>query len=195
MKSKSPNSWWLGVLAAVVLIGLALAFLRNAPTAEVQPAQANTAISIAADAPNVPNQAEANAKKPTRTPAPSSQKKLTPRAPTRTPSSSKSNVVDGLVVRNVKIYDLDGDLVYKGDVDLKPTLDRIAKGIRDSHRNDGSTFGNFERRLPNKPRGYYTEYVVRTPGLSGVGPQRVIMGRNDEVYYTPDHYVTFVRVK
>ena len=85
-----------------------------------------------------------------------------------------SNTVDGWVVRNVKIYDLDNNLVYKGDVDIEPTLDRIANGIRDSHRNDGSTFGNFERRLPSKPRGYYTEYVLRTPGLSGVGPQRVI---------------------
>ncbi len=196
MKTKSSNNWLMGVLVAVVLIGLALALLRNAPTTNPQPAQANTAISVAADAPAQSNAGnDATKKKPTRTPAPSATKKAaqaSPRPPTKTPAS---NTIDGLIVRNVKIYDLDNNLVYKGDVDLEPTLDRIAKGISDSHRNDGSTFGNFERKLPSKPRGYYTEYVLRTPGLSGVGPQRVIMGRNDEVYYTPDHYITFVRVK
>ena len=195
MKTKFSNNWLVGVLVAVVLIGLAVALLRNAPTAAPQPAQANTAISIAADA---PTQRDATKKKPTRTPssttatATKKSPQATPRPPAKTPAS---NTLEGWVVRNVKIYDLDGNLAYKGDVDLKPTLDRIAKGVSDSHRNDGSTFGNFERKLPNKPRGYYTEYVLRTPSLSGVGPQRIIMGRNDEVYYTPDHYVTFIRVK
>ncbi|WP_404995342.1 ribonuclease domain-containing protein [Cupriavidus pauculus] len=31
--------------------------------------------------------------------------------------------------------------------------------------------------------------------MSGVGPQRIVTGRNGEVYYTPDHYKTFVPVK
>jgi filamentous hemagglutinin len=176
-----------------VLIGLALAFLRNTSAATPQPAQANPGIHIAADAP-----AHHDADTHLATPTARLSSTKTQR-PTRTPrpqvTRQVSNVVDGWVIRNVRIYDLDGNLVYRGDVNLKPTIDRITAGISDPHRNDGSTFGNFERRLPIKPRGYYTEYVVRTRGLSGVGPQRLILGRNNEVYYTPDHYTTFVRVK
>ena len=53
-----------------------------------------------------------------------------------------------------------------------------------------------ERLLPVKSdSSYYHEYVVRTPGLSAVGPQRLILGRDGEAYYTPDHYDTFIRVK
>lgn len=200
MNNNKPffGKWWVGVLVAVVLIGLVLVFLRNAPAAIPQDAQAITGIGAVA---NVPAQSDAqtNADKKKRTPTPAQSTNPQPtRRLTAKPTQSaqpKPNTVDGLMVRNVKIYDLNGNLAYKGDVDLKPTLDRIAKGIADSHRNDGSTFGNFERKLPQKARGYYTEYVVRTPGISGPGPQRVIMGKDGEAYYTPDHYATFVRIK
>ncbi|MCA8955253.1 MAG: ribonuclease N1 [Planctomycetes bacterium] len=79
--------------------------------------------------------------------------------------------------------------------DIGPTLDRIAKGIKHEHRNDGSTFGNFERRLPVKPRGYYREYVHPTPGQRGPGARRVVKGKAGEVYYTHDHYKSFVKVR
>ena len=49
-------------------------------------------------------------------------------------------------------------------VDLGPTLDRISRGERFPHRNDGSIFRNREGRLPSKPDGYYREYVHPTPG-------------------------------
>lgn len=100
------------------------------------------------------------------------------------------------LIRNVKIYDLNGNLAYRGDIDLKPTVDRIAKGIEDPHPNDGAVFGNRERRLPRQSdRNYYHEYVIRTKGISGPGPQRLIMGKQGEIYYTPDHYETFIRVR
>lgn len=101
----------------------------------------------------------------------------------------------GLVMRDQRIHDEQGRLVYEGDVDLGPVFARIAAGERDSHRNDGTTFGNREGRLPRQPRGYYTEWVVRTQGVRNVGPQRLITGRNGEAYYTPDHYETFVPVR
>jgi guanyl-specific ribonuclease Sa len=88
-----------------------------------------------------------------------------------------------------------------GTVDLQPTFDRITAGIRDLHPNDGSTFKNIAPKgqpaplLPLMPNGYYTEYVVRTPGISAVGPQRVITGVGGDMYYTPDHYTTFIRVR
>jgi filamentous hemagglutinin len=101
----------------------------------------------------------------------------------------------GLVVRNVTIYDLNGKVAYKGDMDLKPTLDRIEAGRRDPHPNDGTNYTNRERRLPYKTDSqYYTEYVVRTPGLKDVGPQRLVIGKGSEIYYTADHYVTFITI-
>lgn len=102
---------------------------------------------------------------------------------------------DSLVMRDQRIVDEQGRVIYEGDVDLGPVFARIAAGERDSHRNDGTTFGNREGRLPRQPRGYYTEWVVRTDGLRSVGPQRLITGRGGEAYYTPDHYETFVPVR
>ncbi|MFN8482986.1 MAG: RHS repeat-associated core domain-containing protein [Anaerolineae bacterium] len=49
--------------------------------------------------------------------------------------------------------------------------------------------------LPAQRSGYYTEYVVPTPGYTGVGPQRLVVGQGGEAYYTPDHYQTFIRVQ
>lgn len=109
------------------------------------------------------------------------------------PASSTSGTP--LVVRGQRIHDEQGRLVFEGDVDLAPVFARIATGERDRHRNDGTTFANREGRLPRQPRGYYTEWVVRTVGLRSAGPQRLITGRDGDAYYTPDHYETFVPVR
>lgn len=116
--------------------------------------------------------------------------------PTQKNPNPNSNNSQTLIVKNVKVYDLDGQLAYQGDVNLAPVLDRIARGERDPHRNDGVIHRNREHKLPvkNDPE-YYREYVVRTPGLKSVGPQRVIVGKGGEAYYTPDHYQTFIRVR
>ena len=66
-------------------------------------------------------------------------------------------------------------------------------------RKDGSTFGNFEKRLPHQPRGYYREYTVPTPGSRDRGARRIIAGNppetSGEYYYTDDHYRSFRRIK
>ncbi|WES32022.1 ribonuclease domain-containing protein [Varunaivibrio sulfuroxidans] len=86
-------------------------------------------------------------------------------------------------------------------IDLKPTLDRIASGTKLAYKNDGSIFKNFPLRgksapeLPIKPTGYYREYVHPTPTISGIGPQRLVTGKGGEIYYTPDHYTTFIRIR
>jgi hypothetical protein len=87
-------------------------------------------------------------------------------------------------------------------VDLKPTLDRVARGVAHPHRNDGSTFKNLpdastgNRGLPVAPyEGYYTEWVVPTPGVSHAGVQRLVTGAKGEIWYSPDHYKTFIRIK
>ncbi len=61
-------------------------------------------------------------------------------------------------------------------------------------RNDGVTFQNREKRLPAKDSGYYKEYTVPTPGSSDRGARRLVTGSEKEVFYTGDHYSTFVVV-
>lgn len=100
-----------------------------------------------------------------------------------------------LLVRDVEVRDLDGRVAWRGDVDLAPALARIAAGERDPHRNDGGVFQNREGLLPARASGYYREYVIRTPGISHAGPQRLVIGRDDEVYYTHDHYRSFRRIR
>jgi ribonuclease T1 len=56
---------------------------------------------------------------------------------------------------------------------------------------DDQVFGNFERVLPVRDRGYYREYTVPTPGESDRGARRIVAGNGGEKYYTGDHYATF----
>ena len=64
---------------------------------------------------------------------------------------------------------------------------------------DGTTFFNRERLLPAKPRGFYREYTVRTPGARNRGARRLVCGgqpptKPEACYYTADHYASFRRV-
>jgi ribonuclease T1 len=61
-------------------------------------------------------------------------------------------------------------------------------------RNDGVTFQNREKRLPQQKAGYYKEYTVPTPGSPDRGARRLVTGSEKEVFYTGDHYSTFVVV-
>lgn len=64
---------------------------------------------------------------------------------------------------------------------------------------DGVVFGNRERLLPIKKRGYYLEYTVATPGLKHRGVRRIVCGGKpkapDACYYTADHYESFRRIE
>lgn len=73
------------------------------------------------------------------------------------------------------------------------TIRLIQRGGPFPHRQDGGVFGNRENRLPRKPRGYYREYTVDTPGLSHRGARRIVTGGDPpEVwYYSDDHYDSF----
>lgn len=102
---------------------------------------------------------------------------------------------NALLIPDQTIRDQRGRVVFRGTIDLKPTVDRIERHESNRHRNDGTTFQNREGRLPRKPAGYYQEYVHPTPGESGPGPQRLIVGRNGDLWYTPDHYHSFRQVK
>ncbi|MDE2092318.1 MAG: ribonuclease [Burkholderiales bacterium] len=68
-----------------------------------------------------------------------------------------------------------------------------------AHRKDGTVFGNRERALPARPRGFYHEYTVRTPGARDRGARRIVCGgtpptRPAACYYTGDHYATFRQI-
>ena len=79
--------------------------------------------------------------------------------------------------------------------EARETLTLIRQGGPFPYPRDGVAFGNFEGRLPLKPRGYYREYTVRTPGLKNRGARRIISGNAGEYYYTDDHYVSFRRIR
>src|SRR5690606_22395018 len=80
------------------------------------------------------------------------------------------------VIEGVNVVDQKTGQTLQGTVDLGPTLDRIKSGGSFPHRNDGSIFQNRAGDLPQKPAGCYTEYVHPTPGVSGPGPQRIVVG-------------------
>jgi ribonuclease T1 len=74
------------------------------------------------------------------------------------------------------------------------TWQLIERGGPYPYDRDGIVFGNFERRLPAKLRGSYHEYTVPTPGVSSRGARRIVMGGPSDVYYTRDHYESFVKL-
>ncbi len=78
--------------------------------------------------------------------------------------------------------------------EARETLRLVHRGGPFPYARDGVVFGNYEHRLPPQPRGYYHEYTVRTPGVHGRGPRRIICGRVPDCSYTADHYRTFSRI-
>jgi ribonuclease T1 len=64
---------------------------------------------------------------------------------------------------------------------------------------DGTVFGNRERLLPAKARGFYREYTVKTPGARNRGARRIVCGgkpptQPEACFYTDDHYASFKRI-
>jgi ribonuclease T1 len=93
-------------------------------------------------------------------------------------------------------------LAFQQDVSLK-TLPQEARQtvalIRSNgpfpYQRDGAVFGNREGRLPKRERGYYREFTVKTPGGKDRGARRIVAGKNGELYYTQDHYRSFLRIR
>ena len=93
--------------------------------------------------------------------------------------------------------DLDAFTVTIGDLPAEAVdvIGQIEAGGPFAFAKDGSTFGNREQLLPLRPRGYYREYTVPTPGSEDRGARRIIAGGDGELYYTADHYATFRLIK
>jgi hypothetical protein len=107
------------------------------------------------------------------------------------------NAVPGRVnvLPNVRVIHF-GRLIYQGRMDVNSTIDRIRSGRKLNHNNDGSFFSNFQRRLPvSTDSQYYREFVHQMINFPFPGPQRVVIGKRGEVFYTGDHYSSFWRVR
>lgn len=78
--------------------------------------------------------------------------------------------------------------------EVSATLDLIDRNGPFPHEQDGATFFNREALLPEQPAGYYREFTVPTPDEDDRGPRRLVVGWDGEVYFTADHYDSFVRV-
>ena len=81
----------------------------------------------------------------------------------------------------------------------RQTYRSIFAGGPFAYAKDGVVFGNRERLLPGRERGYYREYTVRTPRARNRGARRIVCGgeqpRTPEVcYYSADHYASFQRI-
>jgi ribonuclease T1 len=70
-------------------------------------------------------------------------------------------------------------------------LNLIRAGGPYRYSQDDQAFGNFERILPRRDRGYYREYTVPTPGEPDRGARRIVAGAGGDKYYTDDHYESF----
>lgn len=83
--------------------------------------------------------------------------------------------------------------------EARHTLDRIVRGGPFLYRKDGAVFHNREHRLPRRPRGYYTEYTVPTPGALDRGARRIVAGGVGvgplEFWYSDNHYRSFRRIR
>jgi len=75
------------------------------------------------------------------------------------------------------------------------TLALIDSGGPFLHAKDGSVFSNREGRLPQRTAGYYREYTVETPNSPDRGARRIVAGNGGEIYYTRDHYGSFLQLK
>jgi ribonuclease T1 len=87
--------------------------------------------------------------------------------------------------------------------EARDTLSLIRRGGPFRYRQDGSVFGNRERLLPARERGYYREYTVATPGAKDRGARRIVTGSgpgrdvrtSGDYYYSDDHYNSFRRIR
>lgn len=81
--------------------------------------------------------------------------------------------------------------------EAKTTIELIKQGGPFPYDKDGSVFGNYEKLLPKRQRGYYREYTVKTPFARNRGAKRIVTGGKSpsyRYYYTDDHYKSFREV-
>jgi ribonuclease T1 len=79
---------------------------------------------------------------------------------------------------------------------VQETVALIERGGPYPYRQDGDTFSNREHLLPPAPKGFYREFTVATSGSDDRGARRIVTGDRDrQLFYTPDHYKSFVQIR
>ena len=84
-------------------------------------------------------------------------------------------------------------------VQAQTMMTLIEQGGPFKYDKDGTVFGNREKILPARQRGYYREYTVKTPGERSRGARRIVCGGQqprapDACFYTDDHYGSFRQI-
>ena len=59
----------------------------------------------------------------------------------------------------------------------------------------GDRFGNFEGLLPDKRGRTWQEADIGSFAKASRGPERIVFSNDGLIYYTPDHYESFVEMK
>lgn len=97
------------------------------------------------------------------------------------------------VVRKARI-EINGQY-YTRDVDLSDTLQRISRNDKSLYPNDdGKPYLN--KTKPKLKTGVdYTEWTVPTQGTGNRGSQRIVIGSDGSMHYTPDHYKSWIQLK
>ncbi len=58
----------------------------------------------------------------------------------------------------------------------------------------GDRFGNYEGLLPSKKGRTYTECDIDTLGKSSRGAKRIVFSNDGLIFYSPDHYESFIQL-
>jgi guanyl-specific ribonuclease Sa len=124
------------------------------------------------------------------------QRALPPASPAQDPGPAPQSQTAGAGL----LADL-GDPALSAEVlrviDSMQRTGRPPEGVVQGGRRNGprGVFDNAQGRLPRRGAGYYRESDVWPHGSEGRGAQRLIFGRDGEVYFTADHYRSFTRVQ
>lgn len=128
----------------------------------------------------------------TTTPAPASSAPPLPGPNTQAPPGTAPGTVPAAPVEAVENPSGLPSIPESGlPAEGRRVLALIRAGGPFQYSQDDQAFGNFERILPRRDRGYYREYTVPTPGERDRGARRIVAGEGGEKYYTDDHYESF----
>lgn len=85
-------------------------------------------------------------------------------------------------------------LPYVAPAELPEEALDLFVALDDVDAPEGVPYGNDAGLLPVQDDGYYTAYAVTTGADGGPGPQRLVVGRGGETYWTTDGATSFARV-
>lgn len=168
---------WMAVVLGLLVL-LAGCSLRNDATSSSRPTARPQATQQS-------QRTQRPAATATTRPQPTARPRATATArPRQQPTESSVALIDGF--RTLPVSALPPE--------ARDTLQLIEQGGPFPYRQDGAVFQNRERILPRKSQGYYREYTVETPGSDDRGARRIVTGDGGEIFYTADHYDSFVQV-